>query len=115
MEEFRYKYTTEYIFSHQRKVEFKSNFNLSRKVEGNSNFEKNRRKQQSKWKEIAILKINTKVEGNSNFEIALFLEKWGKKWNGMEGNSNSDLTHGNVCQFKIYNFHTKSKLISFMN
>ena len=26
-----------------------------------------------------------------------------------------NLTHGNVCQFKIYNFHTKSKLISFMN
>ncbi len=56
----------------------------------------NGRKQQSKWKEIAILKVNTKVEGNSNFKIAISFHSsiFGKKqnkmeWNGMEGNSNA--------------------------
>ena len=56
---------------------------LVKKMEGNSN--------SVKWKEIAISKINIKVEGNSNFKIAISFHSsiFGKKWNGMEGNSNA--------------------------
>ena len=51
----------------------------------------NGRKYLSKWKEIAISKINIKVEGNSNFKIAIsfhssIFSNIRRKWKGMEGN-----------------------------
>ena len=56
------------------------------------------------------IKINRKVEGNSNFEIAISFHssnfgKMGNKmeWNGMEGNSNTQIKYLNSWVVKLKN------------
>ena len=44
----------------------------------------------SKWKEIAIFKINRKVEGNSNFKIAILSTPYFLRDLKVEGNSNEN-------------------------